>query len=644
MTQRILVLLTLATLVLAPAALADRPIAPNAQNARVFSAGQDDALTSPAKNVPAAIAMDFLHTQFHSQKSLDSLRVVSEHEAKGGLVHVKMTQEIAGLEVFGAYVKAAVNERGELVHLIETLVSADKALVPASIDASDALAAALSHLHPTEKVALVATDLDGNTTTFAKSDALYSTPTVTRIAIPMERGGLVEGFLVETWTQKTNLLHHTLVGGNGQVLGVQLRTNTDTYKIFPDHPGNSTQTVVSGPGAGNAESPSGWVFNDTTIGNNVDAYLDRDNNNASDGRPVSATQTFEYTANLGQEPTTAVNQDVAVSNLFYLNNVIHDKLYRHGFTESAANFQENNFGQGGSGSDSVYAEAQDGGSTNNANFSTPSDGSNPRMQMYLWTTTSPGRDGDLDSDIVWHEYGHGLTWRMIGNMSGPLSGAIGEGMGDVLSIYANGDDVVGEYSTDDPVGIRRYPYGSHPLTYGNVSGSSVHADGEIYAATMWDLRGLWLGDGYTMDELYDVVVGGMNFTPSGPAYEDMRDGLLAASGTQDKDCLIWEAFAGRGIGEGAQGRTKGGGPFGGGSVTITESFTVPAACSGCVITENPETSCVDGVDNDCDGAADAADSDCGGGSCTATGNSCSSDSDCCSNDCSNGPPSSRVCL
>ena len=26
-----------------------------------------------------------------------------------------------------------------------------------------------------------------------------------------------------------------------------------------------------------------------------------------------------------------------------------------------------------------------------------------------------------------HEYGHGLTWRMIGGMSGPLAGALGEG-------------------------------------------------------------------------------------------------------------------------------------------------------------------------------------------------------------------------
>ena len=56
------------------------------------------------------------------------------------------------------------------------------------------------------------------------------------------------------------------------------------------------------------------------------------------------------------------------------------------------------------------------------------------------------RDSSLDADIVDHEYGHGLTWRMIGSMSGPIAGAIGEGMGDVLALLFNDDDVVGEYS------------------------------------------------------------------------------------------------------------------------------------------------------------------------------------------------------
>ena len=98
------------------------------------------------------------------------------------------------------------------------------------------------------------------------------------------------------------------------------------------------------------------------------------------------------------------------------------------------------------------------------------------------------RDGDVDSDVVWHEYGHGLTWRMIGKMSGPLAGAIGEGMSDVLALIANEDDSVGEYSTSDPFGIRSMPYDAYNRTYGDVDGSAgVHMDGEVYAAIGWRL-------------------------------------------------------------------------------------------------------------------------------------------------------------
>jgi len=290
---------------------------------------------------------------------------------------------------------------------------------------------------------------------------------------------------------------------------------------------------------------------------------------------------FLTVANLGAEPETDQNKAVAVQNLFYFNNILHDKLYQHGFTESAGNFQEDNGGNGGNGGDSVNAEAQDGSGTNNANFSTPSDGSNPRMQMYVWTQTSPKRDGDVDSDIIYHEYGHGLTWRMIGSMSGPMSGAIGEGMSDGLSVLFNGGnaggDVVGEYSYANVNGIRSAAYTDYPRTYGDMTGSSVHFDGEIYGAIVWKLRELFGG---STDPLWDYVVGGMNFTPSKPSFEDMRDGILAASPNNIDDCRIWEAFAQYGVGEGASGSVKGGGPFGGGKVNINESFSVPAECSG----------------------------------------------------------------
>jgi hypothetical protein len=170
---------------------------------------------------------------------------------------------------------------------------------------------------------------------------------------------------------------------------------------------------------------------------------------------------------------------------------------------------------------------------------------------------------------------------MIGNMSGPMSGAIGEGASDVLSILINNDDVVGEYSFNNPGGIRTAPYTNYPRTYGDFTGNEVHSDGEIYAATIWRLWEIFQREGISQETLFDYIVDGMNFTPAGPAMEDMRDGILAAAAASPAhQCFIWEAFADFGIGVGAKATVKGGGPFGGGKVTITESFQMPAECSG----------------------------------------------------------------
>jgi extracellular elastinolytic metalloproteinase len=167
---------------------------------------------------------------------------------------------------------------------------------------------------------------------------------------------------------------------------------------------------------------------------------------------------------------------------------------------------------------------------------------------------------------------------MIGNMSGPLAGAIGEGMSDVLAIYVNDNDVVGEYSANDVDGIRSQPYDGYTRTYGDHAGSSVHSDGEIYAATMWRLKELWEGSGRTMNELFDVVIDGMNYTASRPANEDMRDGLLATPKSDaTEECLIWDAFAELGVGVGAQGTETCFWIFCFGSDT-TESFDLPTQC------------------------------------------------------------------
>ena len=173
------------------------------------------------------------------------------------------------------------------------------------------------------------------------------------------------------------------------------------------------------------------------------------------------------------------------------------------------------------------------------------------------------------------QYGHGLTWRMIGGMSGPLAGAIGEGMSDTLAIILNEDDRVGEYAFGNPIGIRTAPYTNYPRTYGDVAGTDVHFDGEVYGAIGWRLFEIFQRERLSKDLLLDYIVDGMNFTPATPAFEDMRVGILQAvtNAGLGHECLMWEGFAAYGVGVGASGTVSGSG-----TVTITESFARPPAC------------------------------------------------------------------
>jgi hypothetical protein len=163
---------------------------------------------------------------------------------------------------------------------------------------------------------------------------------------------------------------------------------------------------------------------------------------------------------------------------------------------------------------------------------------------------------------------------MIGRMSGPISGAIGEGMSDVLAIAINDNDTVAEYSSSDPVGIRSAPYTNYPRTYGDVAGTGVHFDGEVYGAIGWRLWEIFQRDRLSKDLLLDYLVDGMTFTPAGPKFENMRDGILAAVGAAGTghECKIWEAFAKFGVGVGASATVRGS------RVSVVESFAVPPGC------------------------------------------------------------------
>ncbi|WP_394760226.1 T9SS-dependent M36 family metallopeptidase [Flavobacterium sp.] len=199
-----------------------------------------------------------------------------------------------------------------------------------------------------------------------------------------------------------------------------LTPGTTNYRVIPfnyESPNHSARQLITNPEMATpsttAASPNGWHNTNATIGggtaatqfnytkgNNAFAYSDYTNANpanpttyttASTGAYPNLTFDFAYGGN-GVAATSYIT--AATTNLFYMNNIMHDIWYQYGFTEANKNFQTVNYGRGGTANDAVNAEAQDASqattpSFNNANFSTQLDGTKPRMQMYLWNVRKP---------------------------------------------------------------------------------------------------------------------------------------------------------------------------------------------------------------------------------------------------------------
>jgi len=383
--------------------------------------------------------------------------------------------------------------------------------------------------------------------------------------------------------------------------------NSATYRVVkypaesPNHPGGapSLHTDPWTMAGGNATTlkwhNDGTVEHDSTRGNNVYAAEDRANTNAViDKAAVSTTPqptlTFDYAPDFAQSPTltTPPNQQFNITNLFYMNNIMHDMVYVYGFDEVSGNFQKSNMGRGGLGNDQVFADAQDGGGTNNANFATPVDGQNPRMQMYLWSG-SPQKDGDVDNGVIAHEFGHGISNRLTG---GPGNSSCvgnaehgGEGWSDYYALMlttnwatatpADGALArpIGTYVLGQPTtggGIRTFPYSTNiainPRVYSATLPTAVHTRGEYWCEVLWEMTWEMIQVTGINPNLFNasgvggnsaaikLVTEGMKLQPCGPGFIDARNAILKADtlffGAQ-YSCAIWKAFAKRGMGRGA---------------------------------------------------------------------------------------------
>jgi hypothetical protein len=326
-----------------------------------------------------------------------------------------------------------------------------------------------------------------------------------------------------------------------------------------------------------------------------------------------------------------------VTNMFYWTNRFHDEMYLLGFTEQARNFQQDNFGRGGVGSDRVHAEGQDFESTNNARFTVGSDGGTGRMEMGLWPRDAlPDRSSGLDRDLMVHELTHGLSNRLHANAMGldsRMSRGLGEGWSDFYAraLFATEDEDVNRIytigawvshrfisiATDNYYyGVRRFPYAvrttvggpqnrpHNPLTFQDIDstkinlndgayppgpyfGSTTVADevhnlGEVWAMALFEVRARFitrLGFPIGNQRILQFVTDGMKLDPANPTFLQARDAILdaaiAGGGTAADLADIWAGFAARGMGVLASIQNAGD-EFAFNATRVTEDFMVPS--------------------------------------------------------------------
>lgn len=327
-----------------------------------------------------------------------------------------------------------------------------------------------------------------------------------------------------------------------------------------------------------SSSPNGWVYTNTTSGNNVIAYRGSEVNVVEETSPDTFASYHDDTAS----PDTTQNVGAALINVFYVVNSLHDIFYTYGFTEATFNFQEDNFGKGGQGNDRVFASVQDNRDYNNADFHVASDGQSGVMRLFLFDLTDPDRDGGLENDIIAHVYGQGVANRLTGGGTGACLQSrtalgLSEGWGDAFAEWleqteAVSDFTLGSYVENNQEGIRSHPYSRdrtvNPLTYTDGPPSAEeHYIGEVWAnmlhvllAELVDNHG-W-SDTYLTDStgtqgnvvFMHLLVDGLSIQPCEPTFITARDAIIQSDQNRyngDHFCMIWRVFASRGLGFGA---------------------------------------------------------------------------------------------
>ncbi|KAH8981284.1 Fungalysin metallopeptidase-domain-containing protein [Lactarius hatsudake] len=535
--------------------------------------GLDHPLARRAGNFDIeAASVSFLASKLGIQQNDIHFRTSAKAEVAQ---HAFLKQQINGVPVANAVANVAFSDDGKVLSFSSSFVKpSGSANQTPTVSLSDAIATAEKALDGTH---------NGHPATLEFLIQPDGSAVLTHvIQIQNERAGTWVDAFVDAHSNKVVSVTDFVAKASYLVLPFNKEILTQGFQTLTD-PQDLTASSLGWHNDGTTSTT-------TTAGNNVFAAKGSTATSQS-----SATLNFIFTQNAAQAPTVAANVAAAVVNAFYIVNSVHDLTYRYGFTESTFNFQTNNFGKGGVGNDRVTVSVQDPAGTDNADFSTPPDGQSGHMRMFLWDFTSPGRDGALENDIVIHENTHGVTNRMTGGGTGAClqtteAGGMGEGWSDTMADWASQgattvDFVLGQYVINNPAGIRSHPYSTsattNPLRYSSLKTlTEVHAIGEVWAnmlhnvyASLVNAHG-WSATARTNPGgtegnivFMHLFIDSLLLQPCNPTFLTARNAWIQADANRfagANKCLLWNAFASRGLGVNA--------------ANHNDDSTVPAGC------------------------------------------------------------------
>lgn len=568
-------------------------------------------LTAPSSQSAKDIARSWLkeHAALYglSEAEIDSLVVVRDYALPGtGLHPVTFQQTFDGIEsVYGGRIIVAVNKDGQILSVTGNASRSKGLVADFKLSAAEALNKVVKLEAPSIEFIPTLLGTEKGWDVFDGANVLPTKQRVKKATFVTEDG--VRPAYRVLFIEEINEGYEVVIdAATGEKL--YKRSLVDTLLeseglIFENYPGakaGGTQVVKSFKGDPKA-SPNGWLIPGTslgltTFGNNANSYANWSNflvpaDQAT--RPLAISGDFSFlfkdawkkTNGQTVPPSYAEDLNSAATNLFYHHNLFHDYYYNLGWTEAAGNLQLSNFGKGGMDGDAilglVQAGALSGGEPtytgrDNAYMLTLPDGIPAWSGMFLWEPIAGAfegeyADGDFDAGIIYHEYSHALSNRLVAGgeaLGSHQAGSMGEGWGDFYGMHflnkkgLQDKPVVGAYVTgNNESGIRSYSLDEAPYHYGDVGydvgGPEVHSDGDIWAAILWQVREELIGRyGKATGEsvIEQLVIDAMPISVPNPSMVDMRTAIIAADferyDGKHYDAL-WTAFSQRGLGASA---------------------------------------------------------------------------------------------